>query len=344
MRNPNGYGSVFKLSGKRRKPYAVRLTQSFTAQGKQVYQYLGYYETKKEAMNALAMFNANPYDIDESSITFKELYERWENKHFKNLSSNTLKNYKNMYQHFTPIINMKIRDIRTVHLQNMIDSTKKNNGTLKVLKNVLNQVFRLAMELDVIQKDYSKYIDIGKHKPIKTKSIFTDEEIKILWDNLYNFKYIDTILIMIYTGMRIGELLELKKEDANLIEGIITVKISKTSAGTNRVIPIHPRIIPLIENRFKNSNTEYLVNNITSKNKLHYNYYILNLFNPIMKNLNMNHTPHDCRHTFATRLNDAGGNATAIKKMIGHESFALTEKIYTHKKIDELRKALELVN
>ena len=48
--------------------------------------------------------------------------------------------------------------------------------------------------------------------------------------------------------------------------------------------------------------------------------------------------------TFATRLNDAGGNATAIKKMIGHESFALTEKVYTHKKVDELRKAIELVN
>ena len=58
----------------------------------------------------------------------------------------------------------------------------------------------------------------------------------------------------------------------------------------------------------------------------------------------MDHTPHDCRHTFATRLNDAGGNSIVIKKMIGRESFALIEKVYTHKKMDKLRKALELVN
>lgn len=50
----------------------------------------------------------------------------------------------------------------------------------------------------------------------------------------------------------------------------------------------------------------------------------------------MKHKPHDCRHTFATLLSNA--NATAIKKMIGHESYATTEKIYTHKNIEELRK------
>ncbi|STO30760.1 Tyrosine recombinase XerC [Fusobacterium necrogenes] len=52
----------------------------------------------------------------------------------------------------------------------------------------------------------------------------------------------------------------------------------------------------------------------------------------------MKHRPHDCRHTFATLLSNANANATAIKKMIGHESYATTEKIYTHKDIEELRK------
>lgn len=75
-----------------------------------------------------------------------------------------------------------------------------------------------------------------------------------------------------------------------------------------------------------------------------YTNYINMIFNNIIVKLNMNHTPHGCGHTFATRLNDARGNATAIKNIIGHESFALTKKVYTHKKIDELRKALELIN
>ena len=74
MRNPNGYGSVFKLSGNRRKPFAVRITQGYTNDGKQIYKYLSYHATRKEAMQALASYNANPYDIDLNNITFSELY------------------------------------------------------------------------------------------------------------------------------------------------------------------------------------------------------------------------------------------------------------------------------
>lgn len=344
MRNPNGYGSVFRLSGNRRKPWAVRLTKGWTDEGRQSYRYLSYHATRREAMQALASYNTNPYDVDESNITFGELYERWKDRHFKNLSKNTTKGYVTCAEYCKPILNIKIKDIRTIHLQNLIDSLNKNHGTLKIVKSLMNQVFKLAMELDIIQKDYSKFLKIGKHVTIKQKSIFTDTEINILWANLDKYKYMDTILIMIYTGMRIGELLNLKKEDIDLIEQTVTVKESKTEAGQNRIIPIHPRIKDLIQSRYEYSNSDYLITNITNKASLAYNDYRSRLFNPIMETFNMAHTPHDCRHTFATLLNDAGGNITAIKKMIGHESFALTEKVYTHKKVSELRKTLELIN
>ena len=49
MRNPNGYGSIIKLSGKRRKPFAVRVTIGWNNNGKQIYKYIGYYKTKQEA-------------------------------------------------------------------------------------------------------------------------------------------------------------------------------------------------------------------------------------------------------------------------------------------------------
>ena len=344
MRNPNNYGSVFKLSGNRRKPWAVRVTTGWSKDYKQQYKYLGYYTTRKDAMQALAEYNANPYNIDESEITFGELHERWKNKHFKDLSANTIKSYNTAFNYCEPILNLKMKEIKTVHLQNFIDDLKKNHGTLMILKNVINQVFEYAMELDIIQKDYSEFISVGKRKVIKEKSVFTDAEIDLLWDNLQNFKYADTILIMIYTGMRIGELLSLMKQDVDLIDQTITVKESKTAAGRNRVIPIHPRIKELLQIRYEYSNIDNIISSATNKSHLEYSNYLRYFFAPVMKSHKMNHTPHDCRHTFATRLNDAGGNATAIKKMIGHESFTLTEKVYTHKKIDELRKALELVN
>ena len=344
MRNPNGYGSVFKLSGNRRKPFAVRITKGWTDEGKRIYKYLSYHITRKEAMQALASYNANPYNVDESNITFGELYEKWSTRHYKNLSKNTIKGYETCSKYCKPIFDMKIKDIKIVHLQNLIDGLNKNHGTLKMMKNILKQIFGYAIELDIIQKDYSRFLKIGKHVTIKQKSIFNDKEIAVLWKNLDKYQYIDTILIMIYTGMRVGEMLNLRKEDINLIEQTIIVRTSKTEAGTNRIIPIHPRIKELIQNRYKNSNSDHLITGLQNRNSISYVYYDIRLFNPIMDELNIKHTPHDCRHTFATRLNDAGGNATAIKKMIGHESFALTEKVYTHKKVSELRKAIELVN
>lgn len=75
LKNPNGYGSVFKLSGNRRKPWAVRITTGWTEEGKQTYEYLGYFTTRQEAMIALADYNSNPYDLSAGKITFKEVYE-----------------------------------------------------------------------------------------------------------------------------------------------------------------------------------------------------------------------------------------------------------------------------
>lgn len=59
MRRGNGFGSVIKLSGKCRKPYTARVTQSWTIEGKQIIKYIGYYPTKK-VLQALEAFNADP--------------------------------------------------------------------------------------------------------------------------------------------------------------------------------------------------------------------------------------------------------------------------------------------
>ena len=75
MRLPNGYGSIYKLSGKRRRPYAVIVTANWTDEGKPIRKYLGYYEKRQEALTALAEFNDNPYNLDNSNITLKELWK-----------------------------------------------------------------------------------------------------------------------------------------------------------------------------------------------------------------------------------------------------------------------------
>jgi len=79
MKLPNNYGSVTKLKGNRRRPWVARVSTgtvvnyaTHKAYPKQTA--LGYYETRKDAMQALAEYNANPFNVDQHNMTISELW------------------------------------------------------------------------------------------------------------------------------------------------------------------------------------------------------------------------------------------------------------------------------
>ena len=79
MKLPNGYGSVKKLSGNRRNPYAVRITTGWeidpvTEKKKQKYITIGYAPTKKDGLQMLAEYHQNPFDTKAAKTTFQEIY------------------------------------------------------------------------------------------------------------------------------------------------------------------------------------------------------------------------------------------------------------------------------
>lgn len=63
----------------------------------------------------------------------------------------------------------------------------------------------------------------------------------------------------------------------------------------------------------------------------------------IMQQLQMQHTPHECRHTFRSRLDSAGANKVCIDRIMGHKSKGTGERVYTHKNIEELKMNIELI-
>ncbi len=86
MRLPNGYGGIVNLGKRRRRPFAARITVGRTADGKIKYKYIGYYAKRSEALQALAEYNNNPYDIDSRNLTFKKVYEIWAERALKDAS------------------------------------------------------------------------------------------------------------------------------------------------------------------------------------------------------------------------------------------------------------------
>jgi site-specific recombinase, phage integrase family len=342
MKNPNGYGSVSKLSGKRRRPFIVRITTGFDINGRQIMKVLGYYHTQAEAIKALANYNDNPYDINLNDITFKEILDRFMENKKGAVEKSSLKSYRVWYNYLRPLYSKRMKDIRTFELQNFINSLSHlSTGSLKLVKSFIRMLFKDAMEMDIISKDYSEYIKLPKYKKVIERKIFTEEEIALLWDNIKVLEYADTILILIYTGMRINELLKLEKKNVNLENNTITGG-SKTDAGKNRIIPIHPKILPLIIKRMENK-TDYLIPNRTGRNYYEYNNFRQNEFVKIMEQLGMEHTIHDTRHTFATMISDVSDNENAITGIIGHTNINMTKK-YTHTNIEKMRKEMEKIN
>lgn len=340
MRNPNGYGSIFKLSGNRRKPWMVKKTIGYNEKGHQLYQTIGYYEKREEALLALAEFNKSPFPIGSERITFEEIFKLWSNDKFNNATQTTINGYNAAYQWAIKLHAMKFTDIKTNHLQAAIKDCNKGHATKQRMKVLFGQLYDYAMANDIFSKNYAEYLKLDPNEVETDRKPFSQKEINLLLSNDH-IPYVDTILIMIYSGIRPGELIDLKPEDINIDEQYFRVIKSKTAAGKNRLIPIHAKIIKYFQDRLATGSEHFMLDK--NGNKMGYDHYYRYVFTPIMEELGMQHRPHDCRHTFATLINNANANKTSIKKIIGHSSFITTEKIYTHKDISELKKAVALI-
>lgn len=349
MKLPNGYGSVYKLSGRRRKPYGARITVGWKEDPisgtiKQQYKVIGYYETRAAALQGLAKYHENPYDLD-NAITFAELYQKWSEEKFPTVSHSNVNAYRAAFAVCSPLYSMKFAEIRRNHLQNVIDTCGKNYPTLRKVKVLFSQLYTYALQNDVCEKDYGQYVDIAKHKEKNKQEIhkpFSSKEIKTLWENVERNRYVQIILMLIYSGVRVSELLELKKKDVHINKRYFNVVQSKTEAGVRKV-PIADKTLPFFIDWLLHSKGEYLLETVEGK-PMKYFIFRETYWNPLMKELGMEHLAHDTRHTTISMLTKAEVTPTIIKRIVGHSgAMNLTERVYTHFEIQQLTNAINKI-
>ena len=303
MRLPNGYGSVVKMSGKRRKPYMVRKTIGWhldETKGRQIqdFQIIGYAETRAEGLRMLAEYNQNPYDVNVAKVTFSEVYERWSKYKYPIISDSNAKGYTASYKVCGILYDKPFREIKLCDLQLVVDTCGKNYPTLKKLKGLFNQVYEYAMKNDICNKDYSQYVDLAgyrnKNPNKRDRNIFSKDELARLWAHEAN-PYCQIILMLNYNACRISEFLDLKKENVHLKEQYFDVVAAKTENGVRKV-PIADKLLPFYEAWFERSPCEYLLCT-TEGQHLDYFNYCDTYWDPLMEEYDMKHTPHDTRHT-----------------------------------------------
>lgn len=203
----------------------------------------------------------------------------------------------------------------------------------KVLAGIL---CKKAMVDDIINKNYAEAIE-PHDEETQEREFFSDMEIRKIEELTKTHKWAKAILIMIYTGLRIGELVTLTKFSVDMDKQVITGGI-KTEAGKNRVVPINPKILGCV-NYWYETEGSYFINR--DGEAIRDNYFRKYLYYPTLEKAEVRRlSPHSTRHTFASLLNRAGANTKAIQKLIGHADYSTTANIYTHTDIEELRKAI----
>jgi integrase len=338
FKRPNGYGTCYKLSGRRRRPWIARATTGWNEDGRQIFQTIGYFEEEKDCRDALEMHRFNPVP-PKADITLGELYEEWAEGKYQYVGKATADNYRAAWKYLSRYKGVKVKEIRTAHLQSVIDKchkAKMSRSTLEKIRIVSVSLLGYAIQNDITNKNYADFIRLPKSEKVE-KERFTDIEVKKLTDAAPENEWVGTVLVMIYTGMRISEMLGLTRFNIDIDAGIITGGI-KTDAGKNRVIPIHPKILKYVKHWYNKEGQALICEDgkALSAKRYREKYYYPALEAAKVRKL----TPHACRHTFGSLMAAAGVASVYIQKLIGHADYGTTANTYTHLEIEPLREAI----
>ncbi|VWL84944.1 tyrosine-type recombinase/integrase [Oceanivirga miroungae] len=369
MRNPNGYGTITKLSGNRRNPYAAR-TEKILVNNTFYSFYIDYFSTKSEAKTCLEKYNTDinyrnsiiqknldklkthkteltqvkklnkelKFDI---SSTVEEVFENYKKYKFSTLAEKTQKSYLSSYN---AIISMKDMIFSELSVNDIITEFKKQKLTYSVslkCRALLKQMYDLCILEGLLKVNYAELISFDKNKFEDTRrkiKLFTKSEIDLIWSKKDSIPFLKVILIMLYTGIRTTELLNLKNHHIDLENRTMRIEVSKTESGENRLVPISKKILPLVKD-IMNEN-EYFISNNRNK-KMKNDNFVRDHFKKSLFFIGLEHNPHETRHTFISMINRLDINDALLSKIVGHKSSLITINTYTHKEISDLISAID---
>ena len=291
------------------------------------------FATKAEALAYLPELRQELPQQD-MNVKFKDLYAKWLDGHTEKVTQSTINCYKSAYKYFSSLYYVEVAKIRTEHLQKCIDECPHGKRTKENMKALGTSLWRYAMQLDIVDRNYAEYIYIKKEEDAE-KIAFSKDQLALMWKNVETVPNLKYVLLLCYTGMRISEMTGALTENYNPEEGYFVTGV-KTDAGKNRTITISPKIRPFFSEFGK---SKHLFTELSAKK------FRTTVYYPALKAIDLDpldvegehiYTPHCCRHTFATLMKNVPAPPTDKQKLIGHAKFEMTAH-YTHTDIESLK-------
>ena len=330
----NGQGTVYKdTNGKWIAEYTIGWDEGDGKLSRKKRKKRGF-ATKADAIAYLPNLKQDLPQQD-MNVKFKDLYKKWLEGHTEKVTKSTIDCYKSAYKYFSSLYYVEIAKIRTEHMQKCIDECPHGTRTKENMKALGTSLWRYAMQLDIVDRNYAEYLYIKKEEQAE-KIAFSKEHLDTMWANVDKVPNIKYVLLLCYTGMRLSEMLGAMTENYYPEDGYFITGI-KTDAGKKRVITISPKIRPFFDDFGKG---KHLFTELSAKK------FRGDLYYPALQELGLDpldeegdhiYTPHCCRHTFATLMKDVPAPPTDKQKLIGHAKFEMTAH-YTHTDLESLKK------
>ena len=318
----NGTGSVYKSpSGS----WTAEVTLGYYIEGdkhKRKHRRKSGFKTKKAAVAYLNTLFCAP--VENKAITLSELYEAFKID-LQALSASKRTAYNIAWRKIKSEVEFRTIDSFTVsELQELTDNAAPSYYTRRDIKQLLSHLYKIAIRDDYTEKNRAEFIKLPKLETSE-RDTFTPQDIKTLWADYEKEpeKVTACMLVMLYTGIRAGELLTIKTQNINISAQYMTGGI-KTTKGKNRKIIIPDKLIPVI-NFLCDRSERGLLAYYPKDNDFY------NLWKQKRASLCLRETltPYCCRHTYITMLTALKVSPAMLQELAGHEDYDTTLE-YTH--------------
>lgn len=233
MKRANGTGSVVKLSGNRRRPWAVKVSGR-NRYGHVIQKIVSYHEKASEAQLALEEYNRTRASdtapsVDKLALTVADVFEAWKAREYRKLKPASISSHNAAWNkrvsRFGP---RKMRDMTLDEWQSLLDEDEDTGLSQSTINNdalLIKALYGYAMERDIVGKDYSRYLDIPSVGAKRPRDALNDLQLsKLTQLAAGSTPWADTALMLCYTGFRVSEFLQLTRfsyhsEDGGYLQG-----------------------------------------------------------------------------------------------------------------------------
>lgn len=330
-------GTITKLSGKRSAPYWARLPAEYST-GVPIRKSLGCYPTYRAASTAIAQAlcqqKPDTPNITTPVVTMQQLYDRFTSSHyFESLSKSAQASHRSAWQHLAELrcipVSEICKDTFQVSIDKMLHAGLKRETMAKV-RNLASLLCKEAMGLGLLSVNYGQLVQLPKNDT-KAAKPFSRDDLKQIWTASDDGNMdAQTVLLMVYTGMRPGELLNVDIAEHLHIDGTYWYiqTGSKTAAGRNRLIPVPTLIHDILTALIDGRSSGPLIQSECG------GYYRLDVwrskhFNHLMESLGLTgYVPYSCRHTYADIQKRRHIDPELQMRIMGHSDYSTTVERY----------------